>query len=275
MKHRFNALTLQHCIASTAFPFRFPSSPFVVNVPPVKPRRRKTTFAVVLGLAIVAAAILATRDDEPYYQGKSLSAWLETADGRRHGDVGAREVNEARQAIRAMGDDALPVLLRWLDSEPRGTWYAKLYDNLPARLRSNRRVYEILVGRGVTRMQLVAVGFRVLGTNATSLLPELETRMNNPSEQNRSLRAVIALAEIGVQALPALTNALANPTHRCRELIADRLSYMAATAQPESTNMFRPVLDQMLNDSDANVRALATNAVRTLAPDTPTYPPAN
>jgi hypothetical protein len=39
--------------------------------------------------------------------------------------------------------------------------------------------------------------------------------------------------------------------------------------------MFRPVLDQMLNDSDANVRALATNAVRTLAPDTPTYPPAN
>src|SRR5438445_4670055 len=64
---------------------------------------------------IAAVAWIAFGPHEPSYQGKSLSAWLAEANQRKElGDPFAEIVIDTppARAIRAMGKDALPALLR-------------------------------------------------------------------------------------------------------------------------------------------------------------------
>src|SRR6516225_1913988 len=78
---------------------------------------RKRRVALVASICLAAVLVLTAylvRDSEPYYQGRSLSEWgdryWENVNGTDAGSLlGAKE---ARDAIRAIGPKALPILLR-------------------------------------------------------------------------------------------------------------------------------------------------------------------
>src|SRR5215475_15394667 len=80
----------------------------------MRTRRRITSIAAVLaGLALLAW--LAFHSSEPSYHGKSLSAWLEEARQNNEFENPFQDVyldTPSARAVRAIGKDALPTLLR-------------------------------------------------------------------------------------------------------------------------------------------------------------------
>src|SRR4051812_47188734 len=70
-------------------------------------------IGAVLLLAVLVA-IVWPGEKEPEYQGKKLSYWLEITTHE--------EYVEAREAVRQIGTNALPLLLKWIRYSP---WYEK------------------------------------------------------------------------------------------------------------------------------------------------------
>ncbi len=135
-------------------------------------------------------ALVWPREREPEYQGKKLSEWLEL---NRHGSPSG-----AKEAVRHMGTNCIPLLLSWSDYTGSENW---------TRLRSVLHRLPIIrnyVPRRELRAYDAVEGFRILGSAATLAIPELARRAReSPHGTVRSL-AIESLSEIGVSGLPAL-----------------------------------------------------------------------
>jgi len=133
---------------------------------------------------------------------------------------------EAELAVRAMGTSALPILLEWFRYElPLGRRILLKLATFRVQgktLEEGKTIYgsSLIVGKKARRAEKADLGFVILNTNAVSAIPELEALMKNNHKPDRSLRAIYALGEIGGPAIPALTNALADPGTKQRLKIA-------------------------------------------------------
>ena len=172
---------------------------------------------ILVGVAIaIALFVLLTREREPSYQGQSLTQWL----------VKGRAANftllspEQDEAIRHMGTNALPFLVKWVRDDSSGSDIKSLVSKLPASITpwSIRR----WAGDDSKKTRAIAAAFAFvqLGDEAQSAIPELTTVMTNSAATNASKLAVIALAGIGKAAIPALTAQLANTNAPNRREVA-------------------------------------------------------
>lgn len=233
---------------------------------------------VILGLivlAVVCFAFLQPRA-EPKYQGRYLSEWLATYDAARHrlavstvhnpSDPNQQALAQAEHAVRAIGTNALPYLVAWIDSD-LPPWRTNLRAKLPRWLARRDVVTRAILGGAFYRSGAAVFGFKILGTNATPAIPELEALMKSTKRRDTPIRAIHALEGIGSQAFPAFTNALADPSHPRRALVVFALGNMASFQSAESTNLYLPVLLQSFADPDRYVRTAATNAVLQIAPE--------
>lgn len=163
---------------------------------PVRSRRRWLPFLVALvgvtGLVLILTVLLRPR--EPSYQGKSLSSWLEQVDYGQPAD--RREA--ARRAIRAMGTNALPWILREFDE--RGSIFAGF--NPVLRKLSGGRLWFPTHDTNVRR---ATWGIWALGGLAKPAIPELLGMLDVYPGFIPS-----ALADIGADAIPALQQCLTN-----------------------------------------------------------------
>lgn len=256
--------------------------------------RRKWLLTIAVGAVLIIALAMAglfgvfSRDNEPRYQGKSLSEWMEiyrmapVFSGSRTEPAGtkaervaafrAREARvaatraEAELAIRSIGTNALPFLLQWTRYE-LPLWRAKLLQ-LATRpvegktLDEGNIVYgrSLIIGPTARRAEWADVGFIILNTSAVPVIPELEAMMKDNQKPDRGLRAIYALGAIGVPAVGVLTNALAdtNQTHRCEIM---QTFYVVREMSPPSRDTYLgaclPALNRALDDADAGVRRQA------------------
>src|SRR5215212_4405899 len=86
---------------------------------------RSWQLCILVGLPMLVtgiAAFVVQRQLEPHYNGRSLSYWLEA---NSYKPEVARE--EAQEALRAMGTNAVPFLLKYMTARP-GTWESKIRD---------------------------------------------------------------------------------------------------------------------------------------------------
>lgn len=245
-------------------------------------KRRTLAIAVlVLAIAVFTGAAFTWSillrddepDDEPRYQGKRLSEWLALC---RVPAVTNEELQgEAEFAVRSIGTNALPCLLKWFRYELppwRGrilelaTWHL---DKAEGKKVVFRRSF--IIGPTARRAEKADLGFVILNTNAAPATAELEALMKNSRKPDVGLRAIYALGEIGGPAIPALTNALAdaNQTNRCEIIHA---IYVVELMSPYYYGgSYRggclPALNRALDDPDEEVRRQAKNTLYNLSLD--------
>jgi HEAT repeat protein len=184
--------------------------------------------AAVIAVVLAAGVTLTLRKNrgpgEPKYQGKTLSAWLKQMDAESEATR-----DEAQQAIRAIGAEALPVL------------FAKLRS--PGATTSQQ-------GTASEQQAAAISAFQTLGKKAAPAIPELIELMRQDADL--APMAVLALVGIGEPAVAPLTETLDKDSDRLRVHAAGALWSLKAEAQ-----LVMPPLLKGLKAKEDDVRAYA------------------
>lgn len=246
----------------------------------MKVRKRQFILAGVVFAAFgvgVAFRVFAPR--EPEYQGKNLSEWLEVWRGGQPAEEArtraqvvllergtnaphwfielgqlknddSEKEKQAIDAVRTVGTNGIPTLLRMLQYKD-----SRLKRLLKTLLRKQSFI-RIESTPSYTRPVQAINGFLLLGVVAKPAIPELGRLLHNGKDGDLANYAALALAMIGPEALPALTNALADKDSgvRCE---AARAFTSAGPIGPLASEAEKivPLLIRSLKDSDANVRS--------------------
>ncbi len=244
-------------------------------------RGRSVVRLLVAFLPVTIAAIflLCAGEGEPGYKGKRLSQWLNYQNTSSPGpgmllstrlgnqwlsqyrigssfDDGPARVVEAEEAVRHIGKDSLPWLVRWLRYEPPA-WREKLSNVLAGWRMPFKESIVRLVRGDDHRVWQGLVGFRILGPEAAPAVPDLERllRVSSSRSWTRADVAFLALMHVGRDGLPPLITALADPASRNRvETIVHFRSFNLGT----NGCFAAPVLMKCVTDSNWQVAEAAT-----------------
>jgi hypothetical protein len=229
---------------------------------------RKRLLLVVLAVGAVCGGIaLISRDAEPVYKGKTLKQWMNiyrSPDNptlydlfprrpRMHQNGAFRQTqSEAGDAVRHIGTNAIPTLLRWEDQDARVAWKCDLTTKLPKLIREQRVVHWWLIAADHYRVDRALFGFYLLGSNALPAVPELTRRMMTRSSDS-GVDAAVALGNIGGAALPALISAATNTQIPNRVLVVRSLASATRAASNDLSGIV--VLARCVQDTNAAVAA--------------------
>jgi len=221
---------------------------------PAMGKRGATLLATAGFAALVAIVSVSTSKREPSYQGRLLSEWLRTWDTNSAGDSSHDTIlaPEAERAIRYIGSNAIPQLLRWISYEPSGL--KEPINQLAVRFR-NRPIREFLA-RHSWRASDAEIGFSVLGPQASSAVPELTRLAITSSAEGRNHRCIRSLAAIGQEGIPGLITVATNARALGRAYAINQLGRCSRDLQ---TAMAALLI--CLNDIDDPVAAAAADVI--------------
>jgi len=151
-------------------------------------RRRLLRILLASVASITLAFFIWPREREPEYNGIPLSKWLE-----RCGSTNQAESLAAVAAIRHIGTNALPFLIRWIQYEPgwKDTLGRKIlgWPVLGGRRDVQKLIWNMTQYRAITAVN----GFRILGSEANPALPELQRLADNAKAPETAIRATQCL----------------------------------------------------------------------------------
>ena len=252
-------------------------------------KKFRMTLAILLValLGLVIWQIISPGEPEPVYQGRPLSFWLANA-AEPVIDI-ENPKPTLHQAMRAMGTNSVPALLRMLRANDPA-WKLKLIA-----LGQKQNLIKIEHVPASELNYRAALGFEQLGTDASNTVPTLiKLYQQTSSEDSRryiaqSLGAIgpsaktavselvkdiyttnaalfclviYALGEIHSEptlALPPLINCLSDPQPVRRAQAASALGQFGAEAKPAV-----PALIQLLQDPNSSVNNAARDALKTI-----------
>jgi hypothetical protein len=169
-------------------------------------------LGICILLALLAGMVLwrATRSDEPIYEGKPLTRWLEShvPTSSANPPFNSPGWKKADEALRHIGTNALPTLLRMIRAKDPPQVLLKLIDAAQQRgftRQRYRHAYE--------RNEEAEYAFEVLGTNAVAAVPELLAIYQANVSPSSQRCAALALGHIGRPAAAAIPVLLNNLTH--------------------------------------------------------------
>jgi len=233
--------------------------------------RRRWRIVAVLCALLIGAVVVAwwTREREPRYKGVPLTAWLCTYDSYfGSGNFPTTsQMEDAAEAVRHIGTNALPFLLRWMCDEPapwRIKWRIAL-EKLPHPADRLGRLTDRRIGPGwELRHRLALYGFTILGPDASPAIPELIRLQRATNSPLVSQYAGIALSRVQGDRLSlnlaTLADAQAPPL--LRAFAAHSIALIGT-----NTPAVQSTLVRALEDQDAIVRLYATNALRNFPPE--------
>jgi hypothetical protein len=225
--------------------------------------RGKIALALLLIALAGVSAWQGLRLREPFYQGKRLSDWL--AVYKMEGMAGVEtwqvrlEQQEADEAVRRIGTNALPTLLRMLRAKDSALKVKCI--GLAKRQHFIRIKYipsEELNYRACS-------GFGVLGAKAQNAVPALIEIVNqNRSRASRwyAIQALVLVGPPAQEAIPLLTSWATNADSSARSYAVNALGRIRA--EPERA---LPVLINALNDPDVQIRTAALLTLQGLGPN--------
>jgi hypothetical protein len=165
----------------------------------------------IVGCVIIAGGVLSIfafkQTSDPRYEGKPLSEWLQVAY-----EVHPRSSQRAKaeEAIRSIGTNALPLLLKW--TEAKDNRFREKFESVAERIVPRERAgrwSDFLFGRrAFTKQKLAEIGFEILGEQAAAATERL-TQM----AKNNKYEAVFMLARIGKSGAPTVLHLLGDVTN--------------------------------------------------------------
>lgn len=204
-------------------------------------------------MGLVAVTVLVTvvwvaievRKPELSYQGKPLSECLKGFDAAQS----SAEYAVAQEAIKAMGTNAVPVLVSYL--RRKDPPFYEHWVNLIYKLRVKADV-----NYAADWKRRAAHGCGALGGEAEAAFPALMEAMDDPGA---AWDVGNGLSRMMPKSVPVLTNILATGNERARARAADNL--VTAWSHPSAEAMARTALLGALKDSDRGVRMAAASAL--------------
>jgi HEAT repeats/PBS lyase HEAT-like repeat len=174
-------------------------------------------FAIALATILVVCRMLQSPpNNEPAYRGKTLTQWLKRLDDRQGNGISSGSLPsfsksqlEAAQAIRAIGTNALPLLMRDIHCTPSEKAFRS-----SLRQRINKWIGRFapveLFDDTTTEDQIrwrAAQGLAALGHLATPAIPELKRLLFTNYFHSSIKEAAYVLSTVGPQGIEILTNA--------------------------------------------------------------------
>ena len=166
---------------------------------------------VVIGVFLILAQLQPNLDNQPVYNGRTLVQWLDTASRRSDVDRGnttLQQLDVAENAIRAIGTNEYPCLLKWTGHKPSfakrfffGLLEAPIDEFEETHMPGSRMAgwvrdkSYILTHRRERLADLAMHGFRVLQTNAFAFetLSKMASDTNNLRMQEPAAKALLTI----------------------------------------------------------------------------------
>jgi HEAT repeat protein len=210
----------------------------------------------------IGCVLFFSGDSEPTHEGKRLSEWVEILHSSDP-PFGVRQ--PAASAIRAIGTNALPCLIRWTASEPGAVRHYLSIVGQSQRLPSwiNRTITDWLIEPQMRAIK-ASHAFGVLGEDAGPAVPALHQIALNSSNLDAQLNAIATLALIARHHFDA-TKALTN--------IAAVTTFPEVVLSPEFFNFlgditpFVPVLIERLKDTAGDGARTSAATLGRFTPD--------
>lgn len=210
----------------------------------------KSVLVIVAVGILLAWALMASLPEEPVYQGKTLGVWLKAY---AWGEGGTEVQAESEKAIRSIGTNGIPALLRMIQT-PDSPFRNQL------QALAQKQSFVKLNFDSAERIRGMALcGFKVLGEDAKGAIPELVTLLKKPSGTIGRKEAMNFLLRVGPPAqaaVPTLLAIAADVKDQDRALAIFTLGYIHSS--PESVV---PILQSCLSDADETVRYYAVGAL--------------
>lgn len=182
---------------------------------------------MLVAVAILGCFLILNRQEEPQFDGQSLSEWL-IIYAKNAGDGEGKskpEAEKAKQAIRNIGTNGIPTLLKLIQYEPspRRLKIANAVEKLPRFMWDNRLVRGVFsdpVDKSTQAAENATLAFLIMRSGASVAVPALTQLMCQTNRVTVANRATYCLAAIGKEGLPSLLIALANPQLPCCQVAA-------------------------------------------------------
>ena len=196
---------------------------------PISPAKfwLKSALVVVVVGSLLAWAWMPSRPEEPFYQGKRLSEWLNYFVS--HGP-NTEEVKMAQSALRKIGTNGIPSLLRMIQT-PDSTFRTML-----KALIQKQSFFGSAFADAEDIRYMALFGFRLLGEDAKGAVPELLTVVKRESGTVGREEAIAALGDIGPSAqatVPDLPRLLEASTAARITKELENIGYARVTLDPQ------------------------------------------
>lgn len=213
--------------------------------------RRKWKKGLVLAVAAVAfGAFWFWPTQEPAYEGKRLTQWLDEGMRSVPNDPYSTNPSVRRvvKAVQAIGTNAIPFLLRDMERKYPTPWLERAkYRAFRLKLIDETHLWIWPLNRSVW-------GFQALGTNGALALGRLLALHNGDTAASGSAGA--ALIALGPVAVPELEKRLRSTNSSTRRRAAGTLAFFGPVAEPAI-----PALLALLEDTNMEVREKAVGAL--------------
>lgn len=211
---------------------------------------------------------LGIHPEEPRYEGKPLRYWVH----RAINSPDPERDPEICTALRAMGSDATPWLLRWLEV-PETPVLDRVIDGISRQHFGGRTSPVIASGNVWNACGLV--GFLIIGERATNAVPELLSRLHDSRTEVRRWAALILgrYPSYHEAIVPALISATVDPDLGVVSAALSALQRFGTNAHSAL-----PAISVVTNHSDRSLRRFALRVLSRLSTNdppshaTPPYP---